>query len=63
MLKWFTKLLAPKRKRVDLQLVSYDNANSYLTRGYVIAPEEDRNQCIGFVWLEKYADSATELQS
>lgn len=25
MLKWFTKLLAPKRKRVDLQLVSYDN--------------------------------------
>lgn len=52
-MNWFRKLFAPKPKRLDLQLVSYDNANAYLERGWRIAKEEDTNRKIGFVWLEK----------
>lgn len=52
-MNWLRKLFSKKPKRVDLKLVSYDNANAYLERGWRIAKEEDTNRSIGFVWLEK----------
>jgi len=48
--KWFRR--KPKKIRLCLRYVSYDEAETYLKFGWTIAPEEDRNINIGMVYLE-----------
>jgi len=51
----FLKLLTPQPRtvRVALCCASYREAESLLKQGWTIAPEEDANRSIGFVFLEK----------
>jgi hypothetical protein len=43
---------APRR---ELRLVSYGEADQLLAEGWVLAPEEDANRAIGWVYLERGA--------
>jgi hypothetical protein len=52
----FKRLLSlfKKAKPVELRLVMYSEADKLLTDGWRIATRyEDRNQCIGMVYLER----------
>lgn len=58
MIKWFLRLigvLPPVRRRLELKLRSYDQADKLIRSGtgWRIAREEDENGKIGFVWLER----------
>lgn len=43
----------PKRKRIELRLVCYEEADKLIRDGWRIASEEDRNRRIGWVYLER----------
>lgn len=48
---WWYRL---KTKRVEIQLVSYSDADEMLNNGWVLAlPEEDYNSLFGKVFLER----------
>lgn len=51
--KWARSLFSLRKRRVDLQFVPYDKALALLGAGYTIAPEEDTNFLVGWVYLEK----------
>jgi hypothetical protein len=57
MFNWLRDLFKPKGTRVDLRLLSYQDADRLLLTedGWQIAPEEDTNRRIGYVWLERIA--------
>ena len=58
MIELWSKIF-PEWRRVDLQLMSYSEANKLLaesensTEIWRVAKEEDSNYLIGTVWLEK----------
>lgn len=56
-MKWLRDLFGPKGIRLDLRLVTYGDANKMLIEGWQLAPEEDNNRRIGYVWLEKRSTS------
>lgn len=43
----------PKPKRLELKLVSYDEADAMLSAGWTIAREEDANHIPCMIWLER----------
>ena len=56
MLNWLRDLFKPKGVRIELRLFTYAEANVVLVHGpgnWQIAPEEDTNRRIGYVWLER----------
>lgn len=56
MLNWLRDLFGPKPARLDLRLFTYAEADRILIHGpgsWQIAPEEDTNRRIGYVWLER----------
>lgn len=56
MMKWLADLFQPKGTRVDLRLFTYADADKLLLTGngeWQVAPEEDHNRSIGYVWLER----------
>lgn len=53
---WLTDLFKPKGTRVALRFLPYAEADRLLLTGngeWQIAPEEDSNHRIGYVWLER----------
>jgi hypothetical protein len=56
MFNWLRDLFKPQGMRVDLRLFTYAEADRTLLAGngeWRIAPEEDHNRRIGYVWLER----------
>lgn len=55
-MKWLRDLFRPEGVRVELRLMPYAEADRTLILGngeWQIAPEEDMNRRIGYVWLER----------
>jgi hypothetical protein len=55
-ISWLRSLFKPKGVRLELRLFTYNEANRVLIHGpgsWQIAPEEDTNRRIGYVWLER----------
>jgi len=57
MLKLFKWLLPKRYQRLELRLCSYREADKLLSESdsqqfWRLAPEEDTNNSLGFVWLE-----------
>jgi len=53
-LRWLKNLIfAPKTERTALRFVTYGEAEQLLQQGWQIAPEEDDNRRIGWVWMER----------
>lgn len=43
----------PKRRRLELRLVTRREASTLLLEGWSVAPEEELNRREGVVWLER----------
>ena len=50
---WILRRKNQTRRRVELQFVSYAEAEILLLQGWNIAKEEDNNHIIGIVFLER----------
>lgn len=56
MIRWLLNLLKPKTVRLEVRFVSYAEAEQLFggqPGQWQIAPEEDTNRRIGWVWLER----------
>lgn len=47
--------------RQDFKFVSYKEAEDLLTKGYILAPEEDDNHVFGMVYLELLGDKPKDI--
>lgn len=56
LMKWILSLLGfdrPKMRRVEVRFVPYSEGAKLVKQGWTLAPEEDRNRKVGWVFLEK----------
>ena len=53
-LAFFQKFCPKKRKRLELKVVTYAEAELLVRSGWTIAPEEDTNRNYNMVYLERF---------